>query len=61
MNHAVVEEMLRARGCNLTPQRHAILRFLDGNLDHPTAAEIFAAVTEVMLAASRTSPVRQLT
>ena len=29
----------------MTPQRHAVLRHLDGNLDHPSAGQIFAAVT----------------
>lgn len=36
---------LRLRGNPLTPQRQAILRFLDGNTDHPTAAQILEAVT----------------
>lgn len=45
MNVALVEEKLREHGCTLTPQRRAVLRFLDGNLDHPTAGEIFEAVT----------------
>lgn len=38
-------EVLRARGCAMTPQRRAILRYLDGNLQHPTAYQIFEAVT----------------
>lgn len=46
MNVALVEEKLRTAGCTLTPQRRAVLRFLDGNLDHPTAGEIFEAVTK---------------
>jgi Fur family peroxide stress response transcriptional regulator len=45
MDLPVVERVLRERGCALTPQRRAVLRFLDGNLDHPTAGQIFAAVT----------------
>jgi Fe2+ or Zn2+ uptake regulation protein len=45
MNVASVEDKLREHGCTLTPQRRAVLRFLDGNLDHPTAGEIFDAVT----------------
>jgi Fe2+ or Zn2+ uptake regulation protein len=45
MDLAHVERVLRERGCALTPQRRAVLRFLDGNLDHPTAGRIFAAVT----------------
>lgn len=45
MNVALVEDKLREHGCTLTPQRRAVLRFLHGNLDHPTAGEIFDAVT----------------
>jgi Fur family peroxide stress response transcriptional regulator len=33
-------------GLKLTPQRIAILTFLDGNTGHPTAEEIFAGVRE---------------
>ncbi len=40
-----VQARLRARGSSMTAQRRAILHFLDGNVDHPTAAEIFEAVT----------------
>lgn len=45
MNAEAIETELRARGLALTPQRRAVLRFLDGNLDHPTAHQIFEAVT----------------
>lgn len=45
MNAANVESHLRAAGHALTPQRRAVLRYLEGNLRHPTAAEVFAAVT----------------
>ncbi|MCB9764645.1 MAG: transcriptional repressor [Alphaproteobacteria bacterium] len=40
-----VERLLRARRCSLTPQRRAILRYLADNDTHPTAADIFEAVT----------------
>lgn len=53
MNEEAVEGLLRERGCTLTPQRRAILRYLDGNPDHPTAAEVFAAVTRDFPMASR--------
>jgi Fur family peroxide stress response transcriptional regulator len=33
-------------GLKLTPQRLAILKFLEGNTDHPSADEIFRAVSE---------------
>ncbi len=36
----------RGLGFKLTPQRIAILTFLDGNTGHPTAEEIFAAVRQ---------------
>ncbi len=53
MNESAVEALLLERGCTLTPQRRAILRYLDGNLQHPTAAEVFAAVTRDFPMASR--------
>ena len=34
----------KTAGLKLTPQRLAILDFLDGNTDHPSAEEIFSAV-----------------
>ena len=61
MNHELVEGLLRSRGCTLTPQRRAILRFLDGNLDHPTATEIFTAVTADFPMASRATVYNTLT
>jgi Fe2+ or Zn2+ uptake regulation protein len=45
MDAGTIEALLRRQGCSLTPQRRAVLRFLDGNLDHPSASEIFDAVT----------------
>ena len=33
-------------GLKLTPQRLAILDFLDGNSSHPSAEEVFSAVKE---------------
>ncbi len=47
------EALLRARDLTLTPQRRAILRYLDGNQTHPTAADVFAAVTHDFPMASR--------
>ena len=37
-------EKFRALGLKLTPQRLAILEFLDGNTDHPSADNIFKEV-----------------
>ncbi len=53
MNTQSIHEALRARGCSLTPRRRAVLRFLDGNLDHPVVGEIFEAVTRDHPVASR--------
>ena len=53
MNREAAEALLLARGFTLTAQRRAILAFLDGNETHPTAAEIFAAVTRDFPMASR--------
>lgn len=38
-------EICRQLGLKLTPQRLAILEYLDGNTGHPGAEEIFAAVS----------------
>ncbi len=53
MNIREVEARLRSRGCSLTAQRRAILRWLDGNLTHPTAADVFMAITRDFPLASR--------
>lgn len=53
MDVAAVEQVLREHGCTLTAQRRAVLRFLDGNLDHPSAGQIFEAVTRDFPIASR--------
>jgi Fe2+ or Zn2+ uptake regulation protein len=45
MEVVAMEELLRAHGCTLTAQRRALLRHLHGNVDHPSAGEIFDAVT----------------
>lgn len=45
MDANAIEELLRGQGCSLTPQRRAVLRYLEGNLDHPSASDIFDAVT----------------
>lgn len=53
MDVAEVEQRLRERGCTLTAQRRAVLRFLHGNLDHPSAGQIFDAVTHDFPVTSR--------
>jgi Fur family peroxide stress response transcriptional regulator len=61
MNVDAVEHLLRTNGCSLTPQRRAILRFLDGNLDHPSAQQIFDAVTADFPITSRATVYNTLT
>lgn len=39
-------ERYRELGLKLTPQRIAILQYLDGNRDHPSAEDIYRAVKE---------------
>lgn len=53
MNTAEVEAKLRAAGCTMTAQRRAILAWLDGNLSHPTASDVFEAITADFPMASR--------
>lgn len=36
----------RAKGLKSTPQRMAVLEYLDGNTEHPSAEEIYNAVLE---------------
>lgn len=43
---AHIEAALVAAGHTLTPQRRAIVRFLSGRTDHPTASLIYEAVTK---------------
>jgi Fe2+ or Zn2+ uptake regulation protein len=53
MDVDAVEQVLKEHGCTITPQRRAVLRFLDGNLDHPSAARIYEAVTADLPVSSR--------
>ena len=39
-------EKLKETGFKLTPQRIAILRYLDGNTGHPSAEDIYKAVSK---------------
>jgi Fe2+ or Zn2+ uptake regulation protein len=42
---AEINETLRANGRKVTPQREAVVRALVGNVVHPTAESVHAAVT----------------
>ncbi len=39
-----IAEKYRGRGFKLTPQRLAILKFLEGNTSHPSAEDIFTEI-----------------
>lgn len=41
VNFEHIQNQLKESGFKKTPQRMAILGFLDGNLDHPTAQQIY--------------------
>jgi Fe2+ or Zn2+ uptake regulation protein len=41
-------QLLRDQGRKVTPQREAVIRALVGNVDHPTAESVHAAVTAEM-------------
>jgi Fe2+ or Zn2+ uptake regulation protein len=61
MDTEIAEQLLREQGCTLTPQRRAVLQFLRGNEDHPSAGEIFAAVTHDFPITSRATVYNTLT
>jgi Fur family peroxide stress response transcriptional regulator len=42
----VLARALLDAGCRLTPQRAAILAYLDGNRSHPTAADVLAGARQ---------------
>lgn len=56
-----VERLLRERRLSLTPQRRAILEFLAGNLEHPTAARVYEAVTQEHPVTSRATVYNTIT
>lgn len=60
MDVQAVERVLRDQGCTLTPQRRAVLRFLDGNLDHPSASQIFDAVAAALPGPARSDASRPI-
>ena len=53
MDAASIKRSLEASGLRCTPQRYAVIAFLMGCNRHPTAAEIFEAVTRVDPRSSR--------
>ena len=53
MDSDVIKRSLGGSGLRSTPQRYAVMAFLMGQAGHPTAAEIFEAVTRVDPRSSR--------
>ncbi len=47
-----VLEKLKKRGMKITPQRVMILKYLEGNKNHPTPEEIYRAVSKKLSAVS---------
>lgn len=45
MSPAAAEALLRGKGHSITAPRRAILRFFHGNTSHPTAGDVYAAVS----------------
>lgn len=45
---AAMEDELRSRGLRITPQRHAVLSYLEDNEGHPSVEEVAASIQEVM-------------
>lgn len=44
LTHEAVEDMARARGLKMTPQRRMIVDYLQSATNHPTAEEVLGAV-----------------
>jgi Fe2+ or Zn2+ uptake regulation protein len=53
LNLGTVEEMARASGLKMTPQRRAIIDYLQAAKHHPTADEVFKAVNREFPMTSR--------
>jgi Fur family peroxide stress response transcriptional regulator len=55
-----LEEVCRARGISLTPQRQAVMRVLAARQDHPTADQLYDDLCLQMPGMSRTTVYRVL-
>lgn len=53
MDAGAIKQSLEASGLRCTPQRFAVMAFLMGHNQHPTAVEIFAAVNRTDPRASK--------
>ena len=55
-----IKQSLEASGLRCTPQRYAVMAFLVGHPNHPTAAEIFEAVNRLDPRCSRATTYNNL-
>jgi Fur family peroxide stress response transcriptional regulator len=60
MDREGIQRALEAGGLRCTPQRYAVMAFLMGKTQHPTAAEIFEAVNRVDPRSSRATTYNNL-
>jgi Fur family transcriptional regulator, peroxide stress response regulator len=60
MGAAAIKRSLERSGLRCTPQRYAVMEFLMEHPNHPTAAEIFAAVNRVDPRSSRATTYNNL-
>ena len=60
MDAAAIKQSLEGGGLRCTPQRYAVMAFLMECKQHPTAAEIFAAVNRVDPRSSRATTYNNL-
>jgi Fur family transcriptional regulator, peroxide stress response regulator len=60
MDAEAIKRSLESSGLRCTPQRYAVMSFLMGSDEHPTAAEIFEAVNRVDPRSSRATTYNNL-
>ncbi|HTQ54931.1 MAG TPA: Fur family transcriptional regulator [Bryobacteraceae bacterium] len=60
MDAGAIRRSLEDGGLRCTPQRYAVMKFLMGQANHPTAAEIFAAVNRADPRSSRATTYNNL-
>jgi Fur family transcriptional regulator, peroxide stress response regulator len=60
MDSETIKRSLEDRGLRCTPQRYAVMAFLMGQTQHPTAAEIFEAVNRLDPRSSRATTYNNL-
>jgi len=60
MHAEAIKRTLESSGLRCTPQRYAVMLFLMGHKEHPTAAEIFSAVNRMDPRSSRATTYNNL-